>query len=211
MFPLILLVWLYSDLGSAPDGWGTAIFGALVLLGPAVGFLAQQLHMFRHEKEGYASPERRTLKLIIERFREEEPTERLPSGQEALLAWDYFFHADEIQEDIRAHILRTWYFIHSFRGTAWAFGIGLVMLVAGPIWAILFRQGLTSNTTATIVIAFIAVIYFVCIVFLLKKAESTERFLWRYEELAVVEHWSAIKGYLDLILQEKRKDNQLFS
>lgn len=206
LFPLILLSWFYSDPRSSSNGaWVAAFFGALVLIGPAVGFLAHQLYMFIHERSIYASPDRRNLALIIRKYKRQE--QELPkseiSGSEALLAWDYFFHRD-IKPGLRAHITRAWYFIHSFRGTAYAFMIGLAILVAGPIIITIgFRKTLTFNQIVATVFA--ASIYCLAAIFLRRTAWMTEQFLWPYEELAVVKNWPTIKKYLAVILEAWQK------
>jgi len=205
--PLLLLYLLFTAPMPSGENLLGAFLGLLVLIGPAAGFIFQQMHMLRHERTGYADPKRRTLALIIRKFREEEPewSDKPIGGSEVLLAWDFFFHTDEIDPDLRAHILRTWYFIHSFRGISWAFGTGLVILTVGALTAVASRQPITQNTPVFVAVLVSATAYLFAMIFLQIKSHMTEQFLWPYEELAVVEHWPNIKEHLVRILQSRGK------
>ncbi len=218
LVPVVLGFWLYSfvDPSINKDSW-TPLIAVVILVGPAIGFLVQQLHMLIHECSGYADPKRRNLALIIRKFREEKsnlsnnsPEKRWADerqhilGSEALLAWDYFLHSEHIEGDIRAHIIRTWYFIHSFRGIAWSFGIGFVSIgIIGVVTTTRFSQSMTPVAATVIVV--LASFYLLAPVFLLFKSYMTEQFLWPYEELAVVDYWEHIKAYLEAILKSREK------
>jgi hypothetical protein len=205
--PLLVLYLLFVIPSPSGEGLFAAFLGILILVGPAAGFILQQMHMLRHERSGYADPKRRTLALIIRKFREEETewSDKPIMGSEALLAWDFFFHTDKIHPDVRAHILRTWYFIHSFRGTSWAFGTGFVILVAGAFAAMTLGQPLVQNAPVFAAVLIAAVVYLFAVIFLQVKSHVTEQFLWPYEELAVIEYWPHLKELMLRILQSRGK------
>jgi uncharacterized membrane protein YbhN (UPF0104 family) len=208
--PFLLLYLLFSTSApscrnSTPSGQNllTAIIGILVLLGPAVGFMFQQIHMFVHEQTLYASPKRRTLALIIRKFREEEKKCILSS--EALLAWDCTFrsNSETMNEGLRSHMLRTWYFIHSFRGVAWAFGAGFFILLIGAVLAWVLYWPNTLNVSIFVCVCAVAFVYLMSASFLRVKSYSTEQFLWPEEELTVIRNWEDIKKRLVEILRAR--------
>src|ERR1035437_9441875 len=70
-----------------------AILTAIVSVGPAVGFLTQQLDMWCHEVFFNLNPKRRPVLRNIKKTWEESKNAGLgmPSDSDVFLAWDYFF------------------------------------------------------------------------------------------------------------------------
>jgi hypothetical protein len=210
--PFLFLYLLFST-STSGEKVLTALIGILVLIGPAVGFTFHQIYMFMHERLLYANPKRRTLALIIRKFCEEEDEwkNKRILGSEALLAWDYTFHSHRetkkdssnggIDKDLRSHILRTWYFIHSLRGVALASVVGFFILLTGIAFRVL--HWCTSNKPIFVCVCVVAVSYLMAAYFFWIKSCSTLQFLWPKEELTVLENWEGIKKRLVRILHAK--------
>lgn len=180
----------------------TPMLTALVALGPGVGFLVHQLHMFFHEGFYLAKPKRPIIVYIMKRYKNTKLSKNKPhleaTAQEALLAWNYcFYDSDTIGVDLRNYILRSWYFIHSFCSTGWAFLVGSAFLVL----LIVASFHLEQDKYAFSFLTWSLFAYIAGCIFSFFKSRSTQTYLEPFEVLVAVKHWGKIEELLSNILQ----------
>ena len=188
------------------------LLAALVVLGPGAGFLVHQLHMFLHERFYLAKQKRPIIMCImkkcgITKLHNNKATLEA-TAPEALIAWNYFFHDSKtISKDLRDHISRSWYFIHSFCSTGWAFLFGcfpLVLFIVVPFH-------LEPNTDAIFIKIwpFFVFVYVVGCFFFFLKSWSTKKYMEPFEALVAYKHREDIEKILTNIL-ELRDDKPIY-
>lgn len=180
------------------------LLAALVALGPGVGFLVHQLHMFLHEQFYLTKPKRPIIMYITEKCEMKKTHNNKATfeitAQEALRAWYYFFHDSKtICKDLLNHITRSWYFIHSFCSTGWAFLFGYFFLVLLTMIPFLLEPS-TDAIFIKIWIFFIFVYVVGCLFFFL-KSWSTLKYIEPFEVLIAHKHWEYIENILTDILE----------
>lgn len=180
------------------------LLAALVALGPGVGFLVHQLHMFLHERLYLTRPKRPIIMYITKKCETKRPHNNKATleinAQEALRAWNYFFHDSKtICKDLLNHITRSWYFIHSFCSTGWAFLFGYSFLVI----LTMFPFFLEPNTDAIFfkIWIFFIFVYVVGCLFFFLKSWSTIKYIEPFEVLVAHKNREYIEKILTDILE----------
>jgi len=201
MAPLIFAV---PFLFNKTQALQTPMLAALVALGPGAGFLVHQIYMVFHEKFYLTNSKRPVIVRIMNGCKKKNTCNHRAAfditKHEALLAWNYIFYdSGIISKDLRDYMLRSWYFIHSFYSTCWAFCVGFVSLIILRVSACYLEKDMcASSLTILSILIFMYIIG--CITFFF-KSRLTRKLLEPLEAIVALRHWDKIEEIIVSILQ----------